>query len=93
MVFKVEEEIKHVIHFIKTLGKQNDKGQYELTFGDYFKSDDVQNTLENPFATLKAAKKRKIIDFEGEMLWQGQNDSTVLTLLDPDWDGDKTPIA
>lgn len=28
-----------------------------LTFGDYFKSDEVQNTLENPFATLKAAKK------------------------------------
>mmetsp|Transcript_36272 Transcript_36272/g.88603 ORF Transcript_36272/g.88603 Transcript_36272/m.88603 type:complete len:87 (-) Transcript_36272:60-320(-) len=77
----VEKEIKDVIGFLKTLGKQNGDGNYVLTFGDYFKSDDVQNTLENPFATLKAAKKRGVIDFEGEMLWQGQHDHVELKLL------------
>jgi len=76
---KVEDEIRDVIKFIKQLGKPNEKGQMVLTFGDYFKSDEVQNTLENPFATLKAAKKRGVIDFEGEMLWQGQNDGEFIS--------------
>jgi len=53
----VEKEVREVVGFIKELGTPNANGQYVLTFGDYFNSDDVQNTLENPFATLKAAKK------------------------------------
>mmetsp|Transcript_7475 Transcript_7475/g.15238 ORF Transcript_7475/g.15238 Transcript_7475/m.15238 type:complete len:87 (+) Transcript_7475:112-372(+) len=81
----VEKEIKDVINFIKKLGKKGEDGKYILSFGDYFKSDEVQNTLENPFATLKAAKKRGVIDFEGEMLWQGMHDHVILTLLREDF--------
>eukprot|EP00183_Erythrolobus_madagascarensis_P004660 CAMPEP_0185857854 /NCGR_PEP_ID=MMETSP1354-20130828/29712_1 /TAXON_ID=708628 /ORGANISM="Erythrolobus madagascarensis, Strain CCMP3276" /LENGTH=83 /DNA_ID=CAMNT_0028560127 /DNA_START=84 /DNA_END=335 /DNA_ORIENTATION=+ len=82
---KVEDEVRDVIRFIKELGKPNADGKMVLTFGDYFKSDEVQNTLENPFATLKAAKKRGVIDFEGEMLWQGMHDHVELILLNPDF--------
>eukprot|EP00184_Porphyridium_aerugineum_P004262 CAMPEP_0184700004 /NCGR_PEP_ID=MMETSP0313-20130426/7348_1 /TAXON_ID=2792 /ORGANISM="Porphyridium aerugineum, Strain SAG 1380-2" /LENGTH=90 /DNA_ID=CAMNT_0027159299 /DNA_START=39 /DNA_END=311 /DNA_ORIENTATION=- len=81
MVLKVEEEIKEVIHYIKTKGKQNDKGQYFITFGEFFKAPEIEQSLENPFATLKAAKKRGVLTFEGEMLWQGQHDHVQLILL------------
>ncbi|KAJ8905476.1 hypothetical protein NDN08_001983 [Rhodosorus marinus] len=81
----VEKEVREVVGFIKELGKPNAKGQYVLTFGDYFNCDDVQNTLENPFATLRAAKKRGVIDFEGEMLWQGQHNHVELILLNENY--------
>mmetsp|Transcript_7867 Transcript_7867/g.20814 ORF Transcript_7867/g.20814 Transcript_7867/m.20814 type:complete len:84 (-) Transcript_7867:302-553(-) len=82
---KVEDEVRDVIKFIQKLGKPNADGKMVLTFGEYFGSDEVQNTLENPFATLKAAKKRGVIDFEGEMLWQGQHNHVELILLNPDF--------
>jgi hypothetical protein len=34
------------------------------------RDDDVANKLEGLMGTLRSAKKKKIITYEGEMLWQ-----------------------
>jgi hypothetical protein len=47
----------------------------------YVKSDYPFNQVEALLGTLKAAKKRKIIHFEGELLLQGVHDKVDITLL------------
>ena len=83
----VEREIGHLKRFIRKLGTQNDKGQYVVTFGVLFDDDEAANTFEAIVGTLKAAKKRKIISFKGQMLLKGAHDNVKITLL-KDNDGD-----
>ncbi len=42
----VDADIEKLIEFIKMIGKQDADGSYHTTFGDLFKSDEVQQTLE-----------------------------------------------
>eukprot|EP00485_Elphidium_margaritaceum_P017369 CAMPEP_0202726588 /NCGR_PEP_ID=MMETSP1385-20130828/184688_1 /ASSEMBLY_ACC=CAM_ASM_000861 /TAXON_ID=933848 /ORGANISM="Elphidium margaritaceum" /LENGTH=136 /DNA_ID=CAMNT_0049392811 /DNA_START=77 /DNA_END=487 /DNA_ORIENTATION=+ len=77
----VDTEIEHLKHFIKKLGGKNDKGQYEVTFGTLFDDEEGQNIFEAIVGTLKAAKKRKIIKFKGQILLKGAHDNVIITLL------------
>ena len=78
---QVEHEISLLTNFIRSIGKQNaSTGKYETTFGDLFRSDEVQNTLESLAGTLKAAKRRKIISYSSELLLQGVHDRELITL-------------
>jgi hypothetical protein len=45
-----------------------------------FKDEILEQQLESLVGTLKAAKKRGIISFEGQMLLQGAHDKVVITL-------------
>jgi hypothetical protein len=83
--YSVDKEIEHLVHEIKRLGTQNADGTYTTTFGVIFKDDKVQNLLESLVGTMKAAKKRKIIDFKGEFLLSPTHDNVVVTLLQPDY--------
>merc|ERR1719334_2019306 len=83
----VDREIGHLKRFIRKLGSQNDEGQYVVTFGVLFDDDEAANTFEAIVGTLKAAKKRKIISFKGQMLLKGAHDNVPITLLQ-DNDGD-----
>jgi hypothetical protein len=77
----VDEEIALLEQEIKRLGVMNNNGQYEVTYGVLFKDEQVANTFEALLGTLKAAKKRKRIHFEGELLLQGVHDHVLVTLL------------
>ena len=49
-------------------------------FGVLFKDEKLEQQLESLVGTLKAAKKRKILDFEGQMLLQGAHDNVDVIL-------------
>jgi len=77
---QVEHEISLLKNFIQKLGKPNSNGKYQTTFGELFRSDEVQNTLESLAGTLKAAKRRKVVSYAAELLLQGTSDNEVITL-------------
>ena len=52
-----------------------------VAYGVLFKDDAVQQTFEALLGTLKAAKKRKVITFEGELLLQGVHDKVDIIML------------
>ena len=73
----VEAECKRLILAIERISTDNKS----CTFGALFGDDEVQNEFEALNGTLRAAKKRKMIRFEGEMLLQGAHDHVVITIL------------
>ena len=75
----VEGECKRLILAIKRISTAENKKS--CTFGSLFRDDAVQNEFEALNGTLRAAKKRKMISFEGEMLLQGAHDDVVITVL------------
>jgi len=74
---KVSEDVVELCTIIETNGdKIDDK---TITFGKLF--DLYENISENLVAFLRRAKKFKFVDFEGEMLFQGKDNETRITLL------------
>lgn len=56
-------------------------GKYVVKFGVLFSDDRCANIFEALVGTLKAAKKRKIVRYDSELLLQGVHDSVEITLL------------
>ena len=56
-------------------------GHYEVTFGVLFNDDRCANIFEALVGTLKAAKRKKVITYDGELLLQGISDNVVITLM------------
>ena len=78
----VDEEIKLLVEEIKRLGKTDPAdGKTKVPYGVLFQDDKVANTFEALLGTLKAAKKRKILFFEGELLLQGVHDKVNIIVL------------
>ncbi|XP_013405735.1 costars family protein ABRACL isoform X2 [Lingula anatina] len=82
----IEMNVDHEIDLLKTeirerLGEKRDDGSYVLTFGTLFSDDRCANIFEALVGTLKAAKKRKIIKYDGELLLQGVHDKVEIILL------------
>ncbi|KAL8136540.1 hypothetical protein V2J09_002541 [Rumex salicifolius] len=76
----VEEEVGKLQEEIKRLGQIQDDGSYKVTFGVLFHDDRCANIFEALVGTLRAAKKRKLLTYEGELLLQGVHDNVVITL-------------
>lgn len=77
----VDEEIKMLVEEIKRLGRKDEAdGKIKVAYGVLFQDDKVANTFEALLGTLKAAKKRKVITFEGELLLQGVHDRVDIIL-------------
>lgn len=76
----VEEEVGRLQEEIKRLGQVQDDGSYQVTFGVLFNDDRCANIFEALVGTLRAAKKRKIVAYDGELLLQGVHDSVIITL-------------
>jgi len=74
------EEVKKLIEEIKRLGDKQSDGTYTVTFGKIFDDERVANIFEALVGTLRAAKKQKIINYQGEMLLQGVHNNVVITL-------------
>ena len=75
---KVSEDVVELCTIIETNGDQIDD-KTSITFGKLF--DLYENISENLVAFLRRAKKFKFVDFEGEMLFQGKDNETRITLL------------
>lgn len=52
-----------------------------MKFGVLFNDDKCANLFEALVGTLKAAKRKKIITFQGELLLQGVHDNVDVILL------------
>ncbi|CAB3994420.1 Hypothetical predicted protein [Paramuricea clavata] len=79
----VDHEIKLLVQEIKRLGSPNADGNISVKFGILFADDRCANLFEALVGTLKAAKKRKIVQYTGEILLQGvHNDVDVVLLVD-----------
>ncbi|XP_071935685.1 costars family protein-like [Coffea arabica] len=76
----VEEEVERLKEEIKRLGKLQDDGSYKVTFGVLFNDDRCANIFEALVGTLRAAKKRKVLTYDGELLLQGVHDNVEILL-------------
>ncbi|XP_029966613.1 costars family protein ABRACL [Salarias fasciatus] len=77
----VEHEVKLLVEEIQRLGTKNGDGQTTVKFGVLFNDDRCANIFEALVGTLKAAKRKKLISFEGELLLQGVHDNVDIVLL------------
>lgn len=57
------------------------EGGNSVTFGQLFQDERVEQTFEALNGTLKAARKQKLLDFEGELLMQGKHDDVVISVV------------
>ncbi|XP_021776250.1 costars family protein-like [Chenopodium quinoa] len=76
----VEEEVGKLQEEIKRLGQIQEDGSYKVTFGVLFNDDRCANIFEALVGTLRAAKKRKILTYDGELLLQGVHDNAIITM-------------
>ena len=82
---QVEHEVALLQEEIRRLGKASPDGAtVVVTFGTLFNDDRCANVFEALVGTLRAAKKRKIIDYEGQLLLQGVHDQVQITLFTSD---------
>ncbi|TNN60642.1 Costars family protein ABRACL [Liparis tanakae] len=77
----VDHEVQMLVEEIHRLGTKGADGQTKVAFGVLFQDDRCANIFEALVGTLRAAKKRKIINFEGELLLQGVHDKVDIVLL------------
>lgn len=55
----------------------------KVTFGVLFNDDRCANIFEALVGTLRAAKKRKLLTYDGELLLQGVHDNVEIILKAP----------
>lgn len=77
----MEHEVKLLIEEIKRLGSPNEEGKISVRFGVLFSDEKCANLFEALVGTLRAAKRKKVIQYEGEMLLQGAHDNVPIVLL------------
>lgn len=77
----VDHEVKLLVEEIQRLGVKNADGKMTVTFGVLFSDDRCANIFEALVGTLKAAKKRKVVTYQSEMLLQGVHDHEEIVLL------------
>jgi len=77
----VGAEVTMLLEEIKRLGTENGDGKISVEFGVLFNDDRCANIFEALVGTLRAAKRKKLITYEGELLLQGVHDKTPITIL------------
>ena len=77
----VDHEVSLLVEELKRLGTPNSEGKISVTFGVLFKDDKCANLFEALVGTLRAAKRKKIIKYDGELLLQGVHDNVEIILL------------
>lgn len=77
----VDEEIEKLKVEITRLGEKQPDGSIKIKFGTLF--NETGDVFEALGGTLRAAKKRKIVKFDAEMLLQSRDDNVDIFLLPP----------
>ena len=81
--YDVDKEVELVQQHMTRLAKKQADGTYAITFGEFFADSQVEQTFESLVGSLKAAKKRGVINFPGQMLLMPTHKDVVITLLKP----------
>lgn len=76
----IHREIMDMCFIIRTMARHRRDGKIQVTFGDLF--DRYVRISDKVVGILMRARKHGLVDFEGEMLWQGRDDHVVITLLE-----------
>ena len=76
---RLDEEVAQLLKDIRRIGTE---GEPHVLFGELFDDDQAQNYYEALIGTLKAAKKRGLITFKGQMLLKGPHDSVKISIVD-----------
>ncbi|EFJ24172.1 hypothetical protein SELMODRAFT_8582, partial [Selaginella moellendorffii] len=77
----VEEEVGRLRLEIERLGTVLPDGSTVVKFGILFNDDRCANLFEALVGTLRAAKKRKLLTYDGELLLQGVHDNVDIVLF------------
>eukprot|EP00281_Chroomonas_sp_CCMP1168_P031645 CAMPEP_0206253574 /NCGR_PEP_ID=MMETSP0047_2-20121206/23227_1 /ASSEMBLY_ACC=CAM_ASM_000192 /TAXON_ID=195065 /ORGANISM="Chroomonas mesostigmatica_cf, Strain CCMP1168" /LENGTH=79 /DNA_ID=CAMNT_0053679797 /DNA_START=28 /DNA_END=264 /DNA_ORIENTATION=+ len=72
---EVDKEIGMLLEEMERLGEKGADGKIKCKFGALIKDDRCSNIFEAIVGTLRAAKKQKIITFEGQMLLSPTHDN------------------
>lgn len=75
----VEREVEQLVAEIRRIGRQQDDA-FGVSFGELFDDERCQDLFEALMGTLRAAKRLKKVDFEGQLLLKGAHDKTFIRL-------------
>ncbi|NXU09022.1 ABRA protein, partial [Pardalotus punctatus] len=75
----IHREIRDMCFIIESMAKPRPDGKIQVTFGELF--DRYVRISDKVVGILMRARKHGLVDFEGEMLWQGRDDNVIITLL------------
>ncbi|KAK7899406.1 hypothetical protein WMY93_020259 [Mugilogobius chulae] len=75
----IHREIDDMCLIIRTMADPDSDGRTRVTFGELF--DRYVRISDKVVGILMRARKHGKLAFEGEMLWQGQDDGVIITLL------------
>ncbi|XP_030636816.1 actin-binding Rho-activating protein [Chanos chanos] len=75
----IHREMEEMCYIIRDMGRKDKNGRVYVTFGQLF--DRYVKISDKVVGILLRCRKHKMVDFEGEMLWQGQDDNVIITLL------------
>jgi len=77
----VDKEIELLKAKIQLLGVDNGDGTWTVKFGVLFNDTECANLFEALVGTLRAAKKRGLVSFQGQMLLSPTHDHVDVKLL------------
>jgi len=75
----VEDEVIKLLELIEAKGKIGPSGKAEIRFGDLFAL--YENISDSLVGIVMRARKWSKLTYQGDMLFQGQHDAVVITLL------------
>lgn len=85
----VSKEVEELCEVIRSIGETGDRdeggggGKRKVVTVKFGKLFEHYVTISNKLVgILIRARKQRLVEFQGEMLWQGQDDHVVITLLE-----------
>ncbi|KAM4587295.1 actin-binding Rho-activating protein [Odontesthes bonariensis] len=76
----IHREMEEMVWIIRDMGLEDREGRTVISFGRLF--DRYVKISDKVVGILLRCRKHKMLDFEGEMLWKGQDDHIIITLRD-----------
>uniref|UniRef100_A0A3P8TVF6 Actin-binding Rho-activating protein n=1 Tax=Amphiprion percula TaxID=161767 RepID=A0A3P8TVF6_AMPPE len=76
----IHREMEEMVWIIRDMGFKDKEGRTIISFGRLF--DRYVKISDKVVGILLRCRKHKMLDFEGEMLWKGQDDNVIITLRD-----------
>ncbi|XP_029358996.1 actin-binding Rho-activating protein [Echeneis naucrates] len=76
----IHREMEEMVWIIRDMGSKDKEGRTVISFGRLF--DRYVKISDKVVGILLRCRKHKMLDFEGEMLWKGQDDDVIITLQD-----------
>ncbi|XP_061544315.1 actin-binding Rho-activating protein [Phycodurus eques] len=76
----VRREMEEMVRIIRDMGFRDGEGRTAVTFGRLF--DRYVKISDKVVGILLRCRKHKMLEFRGEMLWKGQDDRVVITVVD-----------